>query len=162
MLRGVLPAPMIQDVGIALDELVASVENPGKELIFSTAGYGITDNAGGAGSDISLEEVRRYADHLQFSNLRSNTLALSQNSAKDDENNGACFGDSGGPIYFDFGNGEVVVAVTSAGDSVCRSTNVTIRMDTPGAIAMINCARAPSVTDDPVQEVIDCVNNINF
>lgn len=54
---------------------------------------------------------------------------MSQNPATGD--GGACFGDSGGPNFL--GTTDVIAAITVSGDSVCRATNVTYRLDTESA-----------------------------
>lgn len=41
----------------------------------------------------------------------------------------SCGGDSGGPIFFDGGGGEQLVAVTAAGDPGCRSYAINARVD---------------------------------
>ena len=51
------------------------------------------------------------------------------NPAKGD--GGTCYGDSGGPNFL--GATDIVAATTITGDSVCRSTNVDYRLDTPAA-----------------------------
>lgn len=44
---------------------------------------------------------------------------------------GACGGDSGGPNYI--AGTHIIIATTITGDNICRSTNVSIRLDTPAA-----------------------------
>jgi hypothetical protein len=55
------------------------------------------------------------------------------NPAKGDA--GTCYGDSGGPNFLGAGAGEtsIVAATTITGDSMCRATNVTYRLDTASA-----------------------------
>lgn len=48
----------------------------------------------------------------------------------------AAYGDSGGPNFL--GDSDVVAATTITGDAVCRSTNVTYRLDTPAARAFLS------------------------
>ena len=45
---------------------------------------------------------------------------------------GVCYGDSGGPHFLDE-NQNLVVAITSQGDSVCRALSFNYRLDTPSA-----------------------------
>jgi hypothetical protein len=47
------------------------------------------------------------------------------------DDGGTCYGDSGGPNFL--GTSDVIAATTITGDSVCRSTNVDYRLDTPSA-----------------------------
>ena len=69
-----------------------------------------------------------------FAALNKTLLRLSQNPATD--NGGACFGDSGGPNFLHDSN--KLVSITITGDSVCRATNVTYRLDTPSARAFLD------------------------
>jgi hypothetical protein len=46
-------------------------------------------------------------------------------------NGGTCYGDSGGPNFL--GTTDIVAATTITGDAICRSTNVTYRVDTASA-----------------------------
>ena len=56
---------------------------------------------------------------------------------------GTCYGDSGGPNFL--GATNIVAATTITGDSVCRSTNVDYRLDTPDARASSR-PTSPSLT----------------
>jgi secreted trypsin-like serine protease len=62
---------------------------------------------------------------------------MSQNAAHGDS--GACYGDSGGPTFLGAApnDGDVVLAVTSTGDTPCYSTNVAGRTDSPSARAFL-------------------------
>ena len=68
-------------------------------------------------------------------------MTFSMNQATD--NGGTCFGDSGGPHFL----GDVVVAVTVTGDSMCKATDKAYRVDTPWALDFLSeflpdeCAR---------------------
>ncbi len=46
---------------------------------------------------------------------------------------GTCFGDSGGPHFLGGAASTLEVAITVSGDSVCRATDKTYRIDTPSA-----------------------------
>jgi hypothetical protein len=73
-----------------------------------------------------------------FLALRPGGLYLSQNAARD--HGGTCYGDSGGPIFLDEdGDGEDLrlVAITSWGDANCVATNLTYRLDTASAQAVL-------------------------
>lgn len=145
---GRVPAPLIQDSSIAsLDALAASFRNPTRSLLFTAAGYGFTefvdfpgDNRGGLNSVLLSLGTLRYASHQLFRNLRNSILKTSQNPALG--NDGTCSGDSGGPNYYNLNGTEIVVGVTSSGDSVCRSTNEIARIDVPEAESFIDCVRA--------------------
>lgn len=56
-------------------------------------------------------------------------LRISMNASTG--NGGTCYGDPGGPSFL--GKTGTVAATTITGDAVCRSTNVTYRLDTPVA-----------------------------
>jgi secreted trypsin-like serine protease len=66
-----------------------------------------------------------------FNSLNGGYLRLSQNPSTG--NGGTCFGDSGGPIFLTVNGQQTLVAITITGDTVCRSTNVTYRLDTASA-----------------------------
>ena len=46
---------------------------------------------------------------------------------------GGCFGDSGGPHFLGGTQSNLIVSITAIGDSVCRATDKTFRLDTPSA-----------------------------
>ncbi len=50
---------------------------------------------------------------------------------------GSCFGDSGGPMLFSAGTTQYIVAIVSAGDSVCRAFDKGYRADTAESLAFI-------------------------
>lgn len=96
---------------------------------FVTVGYGIerVDKTKGPLS-LGMAGVRKYADQT-FQTLKPYWLQLSSNPSQD--NGGSCFGDSGGPHFLDDSN--TIVSLTSTGDSWCRATDVTYRLDTDSA-----------------------------
>jgi len=71
----------------------------------------------------------RQISTSSFRNLHDAWLYMSQNIHHGD--GGTCFGDSGGPTFFvdPSSHAEYIVAVTSWGDSVCKSTNNNYRVD---------------------------------
>ena len=100
---------------------------------FTAVGYGVTEPAIGGGPPVfSGFGIRRYSTS-SFNALNKNWLRLSQNPATGD--NGACFGDSGGPNFLGVDDDEtdVIVAITSTGDAMCLATNVVYRLDTSSA-----------------------------
>ena len=68
-----------------------------------------------------------------LNSINASWLRISQNPSTG--NGGTCYGDSGGPNFLGAGSTEtnIVAATTITGDSVCRSTNVDYRLDTPSA-----------------------------
>ena len=105
---------------------------------FTVVGYGTHEKVvvKGSGPTFPFEGDREFAVS-SYNALTPQWLRMSQNQAHGD--GGACFGDSGGPIFEGEGSseGSVVVAITSTGDAVCYSTNVASRTDTPSARAFL-------------------------
>jgi len=99
---------------------------------FTTVGYGIvlTDKTKGPNSfEQNLDPSVRNVAIEEFRSLQSGAITVSQNPATGD--GGTCFGDSGGPHFF--GDSNLMVAITTLGDSACRSTGRTYRLDIPFA-----------------------------
>jgi secreted trypsin-like serine protease len=102
-----------------------SLSNLEKGRKFTAVGYGVDET-------FANEGVRRYA----VSSLTSTNryyLGLSQNIHQG--NNGTCYGDSGGPNFLGAGSTETNInaALTNTGDSMCRSKNTVVRLDTQAA-----------------------------
>jgi len=86
---------------------------------------------------ITYPDTRSYA-YSQFQALLKTQLLLSQNYAKSG-NGGTCFGDSGGPVFWEPTNGErTLVAVTSWGDANCIAAGFYYRIDTSEALDFID------------------------
>lgn len=94
-------------------------------------GYGFLDYTMGPGGPTPVRGQARHYAAGSFQALAAQQLHLSQNAALDD--GGTCNGDSGGPNLLGAGDAEtdVVVSITSTGDTHCKATNVTFRLDTP-------------------------------
>lgn len=92
---------------------------------FIAVGYGLVrvSNKGGPGGLLNTDE-RRFVEQ-GFRSMNAVSLTLSMNPSTGD--GGACFGDSGGPHF----HGETIVSITMTGDSWCKSTDETYRVDTP-------------------------------
>jgi hypothetical protein len=92
---------------------------------FVTAGYGMerNDKTGGPHS-IGAYGERQYAVET-FLALLPAWIQSSMNPSTG--NGGTCFGDSGGPHFL--GDSNMVVAVTSRGDAVCRALDTAYRLD---------------------------------
>ena len=104
---------------------------------FTSVGYGaqsVTNDPGG--HTFHFADVR-FASTGTLNALTPAWLRISQNPATG--NGGTCFGDSGGPNFLGAGASEtnIVAATTITGDSVCRSTNVDYRLDTPSGRAFL-------------------------
>lgn len=100
---------------------------------FTVVGYGASF-VDAPPFDIEYLDRRQYADS-SFQGLLDAWLRVSQNQARGDE--GTCFGDSGGPILRDVGGEEIVVGVTSWGDSACAAAGFYYRVDTAESLAFI-------------------------
>lgn len=123
--RGITPAAL-PPAGL-LDQL--SAQNGLQSARFTPVGYGLQNRVNGGGPPFFQDRnpVPRMFASSGFNSLNQAFLRLSQNPSNG--NGGTCFGDSGGPNFFNHNGGTVVAAITITGDSVCRSTNVTYRLD---------------------------------
>jgi len=111
-----------------LDDLAAA--GGIKRATFINVGYG--DN-----QDFVVTGDRQISTS-SFRNLHDAWLYMSQNIHHGD--GGTCFGDSGGPTFFvdPSSHAEYIVAVTSWGDSVCKSTNNNYRVDLESSRSFID------------------------
>lgn len=73
---------------------------------------------------------RRMAEQ-SYRSLQDAWLTLCMNEATGD--GGTCFGDSGGPHFLGDENSNLQVSITITGDSVCKSSDKTYRLDTEDA-----------------------------
>jgi secreted trypsin-like serine protease len=106
-----------------------------KSQTFTAVGYGTvrTDNSGGPHA-FFFDSTRRYA--LQsFRSLEKAWLNLSENPSTG--SGGTCYGDSGGPHFLDGATSTLQVAITITGDTACRATDHTYRLDTASARAFL-------------------------
>ena len=100
---------------------------------FTSVGYGayeVTNSPGG--HQYLYDDVRGVATGT-LNSTNPAWLRISMNPSTG--NGGTCYGDSGGPNFL--GSGNVLAATTITGDAVCRSTNVTYRLDTAPARAFL-------------------------
>jgi secreted trypsin-like serine protease len=96
---------------------------------FTSVGYGayeVTNSPGG--HQFLYNDVRMVATGT-LNSINPAWLRISMNPSTG--NGGTCYGDSGGPNFL--GSTDIIAATTITGDSVCRSTNVTYRLDTAAA-----------------------------
>jgi hypothetical protein len=96
---------------------------------FTSVGYGayeVTNEPGG--HQFLYNDVRMVATGT-LNSTNPAWLRISMNPSTG--NGGTCYGDSGGPNFL--GTTDILAATTITGDYVCRSTNVTYRLDTPSA-----------------------------
>ena len=131
--NGITPAEL-PSCGL-LDQL--SAHNGLKRAVFTPVGYGVQNRVVGGGTPFfqDLNPIPRMYAFSGFNSLNGGYLRLSQNPSTG--NSGTCFGDSGGPNFLTVNGEPILVAITITGDSVCRSTNVTYRLDIESAQAFL-------------------------
>ena len=96
---------------------------------FTSIGYGAYEVTNGPGGHRYLyDDVRQVATGT-LNSTNPAWLRISMNPSTG--NGGTCYGDSGGPNFL--GTTSILAATTITGDAVCRSTNVTYRLDTASA-----------------------------
>ena len=123
-ISGIVPAKL--PAAGALAKLTGSQQ-------FTSVGYGayeVTNEPGG--HQYLYNDIRMVATGT-LNAVNPAWLRISMNLATG--NGGTCYGDSGGPNFL--GKTDIVAATTITGDAICRSTNVTYRLDTPGARAFL-------------------------
>lgn len=123
-IRGITPARLLS---------AGQLETLSQGQQFTAVGYGGQEAVNGPGGPvIAYLDTREYAVS-SFSALGPGYLRLSQNPATGDS--GTCYGDSGGPNFLGAGATEtnIIAGTTITGDSLCKSTNVTYRLDTASA-----------------------------
>jgi hypothetical protein len=108
-----------------------------KDKRFTSVGYGSQEvkNRPG-GHQFRYRDAREYSVGT-LNSVTKSYLHISQNPATG--NGGTCYGDSGGPNFLGAGASEtnVVASTTITGDTYCKSTNVTYRLDTRSARAFL-------------------------
>jgi hypothetical protein len=105
----------------ALPEAAALEAADVSSQAFTNVGYGYADRS------FTFDGYRRWSTS-SFTGLKPTELRLSE------KDGGVCFGDSGGPRLL----GNVVVAVTSTGNSNCTGQSTSYRLDTPAARAFLS------------------------
>jgi secreted trypsin-like serine protease len=129
----ITPATLPPSVGF-LDSLPLD-----QKTKLTVVGYGTIEKEivkGENGPQFPLLGDRGYGI-ASFNSLTPQWLKMSQNAAHGDS--GACYGDSGGPTFLGAApnDGDMVLAVTTTGDTPCYSTNVASRTDSPTARAFL-------------------------
>ena len=111
-----------------------SLSNLSGSQQFTPVGYGAYEVTKGPGGHQYLyNDVRGVATGTLNTTTQS-WLKISMNPSHGD--GGTCYGDSGGPNFL--GTSDVIAATTITGDAVCRSTNVTYRLDTESARSFLS------------------------
>lgn len=121
--------PRIPDAGMLNTFSRAEI----KALPMTVVGYGSTEKAvpNKDSSSFAPTDMRRNA--ILYATTMDSAMIHQSQKVKQGED-GACFGDSGGPTLIEKDHVTYVVAVTSTGDMPCWSTNVVSRVDRPEAL----------------------------
>lgn len=120
--RGVTPGALPPE-GL-LDQMQAAGTLQGQTFV--NVGYGATAAFKGMPPALAFDGVRRFSTS-PYGGLTQNWLHLLGNQDATGEGS-TCFGDSGGPHFL--GDSNLIVSVTSWGDAICRSLDMTQRVDT--------------------------------
>lgn len=97
-----------------------------RDQTFTAVGYGtVRETRKKDGQSILDNQTRNKGDQEALS-LTGAWLTLAMNEATG--NAGTCFGDSGGPHFFEGTN--IIASITITGDAQCKATDKTYRMDT--------------------------------
>jgi len=116
-----------------LDDLTAHGGlRPG--AVFDNVGYGVIPTFKQGPPRYALPPGRMFSTS-RFQGLTKSWLKLLMNSDAGDGNGGVCVGDSGSPKFVHGTN--TVVAVTTAGDRVCRAESYNQRIDVADARAFL-------------------------
>lgn len=100
------------------------------------AGYGTQEAVNGPGGQTHPGGGVRMKAPVTFDALNDSWARLAMTAPQG--NGGACYGDSGGPNFATIGGRSILAATTITGDTPCYATNVTYRLDTPGARAFLS------------------------
>ena len=100
---------------------------------FTSVGYGAYEVPRGPGGHTYLYNDVRMVATGTLNATNPTWLRISMNPATG--NGGTCYGDSGGPNFL--GDSDTLAAITITGDAICRSTNVTYRLDADSARAFL-------------------------
>lgn len=130
---GIVPAKL-PEAGL-LDDLKKSGEL--KQTRFTAVGYGTVRDSIRTGFAGILDNVARNQTEQGFLSLTEAWLTMPMTEPTGD--GGTCYGDSGGPhfIHLDGMETDIVASITVTGDSVCKATDKTYRMDSESARAFL-------------------------
>ena len=112
-----------------LDDLKTSSEL--RSATFTAVGYGAVRETRKMGWQSLLDNTERRFGLQTANALRPAWLQLSMNRATG--NAGTCFGDSGGPHFLGGATSNLQVSLTVTGDTWCKATDTTYRVDTASA-----------------------------
>jgi secreted trypsin-like serine protease len=123
----------VKGITPALLPTAGSLSGLSSEQVFTSVGYGAYEVTNSPGGHRYLYDDVRMVATGTLNATNATWLRISMNASTG--NGGTCYGDSGGPNFL--GSTQVVAAITITGDAVCRSTNVTYRLDTDSARAFL-------------------------
>jgi secreted trypsin-like serine protease len=112
-----------------LDDLKTSSQL--RSATFTAVGYGAVRETRKMGWQSLLDNTERRFGLQTANALRPAWLQLSMNQATG--NAGTCFGDSGGPHFLGGATSNLQVSLTVTGDTWCKATDTTYRIDTESA-----------------------------
>jgi secreted trypsin-like serine protease len=104
-----------------------------EEADFTVVGYGYT--LSWPPPQTNDNNDRQYAES-EYLALMKAWLLLSQNQATDD--GGTCYGDSGGPVFWNDNGAETLVGIVSWGDTPCVAIGLNYRVDIPETLEFID------------------------
>jgi secreted trypsin-like serine protease len=143
-IRWTSPLTSIPPVSLPTLRLLNDLRADGqlRDQPFVAVGYGATervhesdmaaDEPGDDGTQGPWEffaDLKRNRAVSSYNALTPSALRLSTNATRAD--GGACYGDSGGPMFL--GSTGRAVALIMSGDHICRALATTLRLDTPAA-----------------------------
>ena len=101
-------------------------------------GYGAVRESKNGGINSLMPGSARKVAEQTINSVNKAWVTFSMNPSTG--NGGTCYGDSGGPHFLgDKGDAnKTIVAITVTGDTFCRSTDKTYRLDTPNARAFLD------------------------
>jgi hypothetical protein len=109
-----------------------------KATRFTTVGYGTVRDDKRRGPHAFELGTRRKLATQELLSVTNAWATFSMNPSTG--SGGTCYGDSGGPHFLGAGASEtrIVLAVTVTGDSMCRATDKSYRVDTPQARSFLD------------------------
>jgi trypsin len=133
---GIEPA-QLPEAGL-LDELAQSKTL--KDTRFTAVGYGTVRDTRKGGQWAIADNLLRNRAEQGFNSLTKSWLNLPMVNSPGNENGGTCYGDSGGPHFIHLHGEEtnIVVSTTVTGDTPCKASDVTYRMDTESARSFLD------------------------
>jgi hypothetical protein len=149
---GALTIPETHDIGVVvLDEPVEGIEEFGqlptlglmddvgsksdkRKVILTSVGYGVNDMHPEQLSYRTRYQAQSFLIHLQNSITDGWNIMSSNNpglwvGSEEYTTGGTCFGDSGGPVFLGGSDSNIIVGITSFGNSACAGADYSYRVD---------------------------------